>query len=139
MLAHHRAAGDVPAGYIYLMMAGFGTLMLLFAFGLLAGHAGTYEFGMTRVSAPGPDFASFEHVAGLLAEMFARVTSIPLSRTPRPPVWLTAPSPISSIPTASSAPTSFIKKSTLPRITSALASIRWIVGTERPDSSASLR
>jgi len=54
VLAHHRAAGNVRAGYVYLMMAGFGTLMLLLAFGLLAGHAGSYEFGMMRVSAPGP-------------------------------------------------------------------------------------
>ncbi len=53
VLAHHRAAGNVRAGYVYLMMAGFGTLMLVLAFGLLAGHAGTYEFGMMRVSAPG--------------------------------------------------------------------------------------
>jgi hydrogenase-4 component B len=54
VLAHHRVPGNVRAGYVYLMMAGFGTLMLLLGFGLLAGHAGTYEFGMMRVSAPGP-------------------------------------------------------------------------------------
>ena len=41
VLAHHRDAGNVRAGYVYLMMAGFGTLMLLLAFGLLAGPAAT--------------------------------------------------------------------------------------------------
>src|SRR5215218_2933104 len=54
VLAHHRTEGNVRAGYVYLMMAGFGTLMLLLALGLLAGHVGTYEFGMMRISAPDP-------------------------------------------------------------------------------------
>src|SRR5579864_2262617 len=61
------------------------------------------------------------------------------SRTPRPPLWLAALSVISSIPSASSADTSFIKESTLPRITPSLASMRWMVGSDRPDNSASLR
>ena len=56
-----------------------------------------------------------------------------------PALALTAPSAISSIPAASSAPISFISESTLPRITPSLASMRWIVGTDRPDSSASPR
>jgi formate hydrogenlyase subunit 3/multisubunit Na+/H+ antiporter MnhD subunit len=54
VMAHHRTAGNVRAGYVYLMMAGFGTLMLLLALGLLAGHAGTYDFAMMRVTAPSP-------------------------------------------------------------------------------------
>jgi hydrogenase-4 component B len=66
VMAHHRAAGNVRAGYVYLMMAGFGTLMLLLAFGLLAGHAGTYEFGMMRVSAPSPMVASVVLALALL-------------------------------------------------------------------------
>ena len=66
VLAHHRAAGNVRAGYVYLMMAGFGTLMLLLAFGLLAGHAGTYEFGAMRVSAPDPRVAGIVLVLALL-------------------------------------------------------------------------
>ena len=66
VLAHHRAAGNVRAGYVYLMMAGFGTLMLLLAFGLLAGHVGTYEFGMMRVSAPDPQVAGIVLVLALL-------------------------------------------------------------------------
>jgi formate hydrogenlyase subunit 3/multisubunit Na+/H+ antiporter MnhD subunit len=54
VLAHHRTEGNVRAGYVYLMMAGFGTLMLLLALALLAGHAGTYDFAMMRVTAPSP-------------------------------------------------------------------------------------
>src|SRR5262249_58424013 len=37
VMAHHRERDNVRAGYIYLVMASFGTLMLLLAFGLLAG------------------------------------------------------------------------------------------------------
>src|SRR5688500_5089220 len=62
-----------------------------------------------------------------------------LNRTPRPPPGLAAPGPISSRPAALSAAISFIRESTLPRTTSSLASMRWMVGTDRPDSSASLR
>src|SRR5215475_3195091 len=61
------------------------------------------------------------------------------NRTPRPPPWLTAPSPISSIPAAASASTSFIRESTLPRITPSLDSMRWIVGSESPERWARSR
>ena len=44
VMAHHREAGNARAGYIYLVMASFGTLALLLAFGLLAGPAGDYGF-----------------------------------------------------------------------------------------------
>lgn len=43
------------------------------------------------------------------------------------------------MPPPSSAATSFINESTLPRITPSLASMRWMVGSDRPDNSASLR
>jgi hypothetical protein len=46
---------------------------------------------------------------------------------------------MSSTPAASIADVSFTSESTLPRITSSLASMRWMVGTDSPDSSASLR
>ena len=62
-----------------------------------------------------------------------------LNRTPRPPLWLTPPSLMSSTPLFSSAAMSFINESTLPRMTPSLASMRWMVGTERPDRSASRR
>jgi hydrogenase-4 component B len=42
VMAHHRETGNARAGYVYLVMASFGTLALLLAFGLLAGPAGDY-------------------------------------------------------------------------------------------------
>jgi hypothetical protein len=61
-----------------------------------------------------------------------------VSRTPRPPCALAAPSAISSMPAFCSAPTSFISESTLPRTTPSLASMRWMVGRDRLDNSASV-
>ena len=40
------------AGYIYLLMASFGTLSLLLAFGLLAGPGGGYGFDASEVRRP---------------------------------------------------------------------------------------
>ena len=37
VMAHHRDPENIRAGYIYLVMAGIGTLALLLAFGALAG------------------------------------------------------------------------------------------------------
>ena len=48
VMAHHRESGNTRAGYIYLLMASFGTLSLLLAFGLLAGPAGGYAFEAIR-------------------------------------------------------------------------------------------
>ena len=42
---------NVRAGYVYLVMASFGTLALLLAFGLLAGPDGGYAFAAIRGSA----------------------------------------------------------------------------------------
>ncbi len=52
VMAHHREQDNTRAGYIYLVMAGFGTLALLLAFGLLAGPAGTYTFDAMRAGEP---------------------------------------------------------------------------------------
>lgn len=48
VMSHHRDPENRRAGYIYLVMASFGTLALLLAFGLLAGPAGGYAFGEMR-------------------------------------------------------------------------------------------
>jgi hydrogenase-4 component B len=50
VMAHHREAGNTRAGYIYLLMASFGTLALLLAFGLLAGPSGDYAFSAIRAT-----------------------------------------------------------------------------------------
>ncbi len=48
VLAHHRARANTYAGYVYIVMASFGTLALLLAFGLLAGANGDYAFDAIR-------------------------------------------------------------------------------------------
>ena len=48
VLAHHTDAESRRAGVVYLAMAGFGTLALLLAFGLLAGPGGAYDFASMR-------------------------------------------------------------------------------------------
>ena len=42
VMAHHRDHENRHAGYVYIVMASFGTLNLLLAFGLLAGGSGDY-------------------------------------------------------------------------------------------------
>jgi formate hydrogenlyase subunit 3/multisubunit Na+/H+ antiporter MnhD subunit len=52
VMAHHRRSGNAAAGYLYLIMASFGTLALLLAFGLLAGPDGGYAFEAIRAAPP---------------------------------------------------------------------------------------
>jgi len=52
VVSHHRERENVRAGYIYLIMASFGTFCLLLAFGLLAGASGGYAFDTIRQSHP---------------------------------------------------------------------------------------
>ena len=51
VLSSHHDGDNRRAGYIYMLMASFGTMMLLLAFGLLAGTEGHYAFSMMRLSA----------------------------------------------------------------------------------------
>jgi formate hydrogenlyase subunit 3/multisubunit Na+/H+ antiporter MnhD subunit len=50
VMAHHREIGNARAGYVYLVMASFGTLALLLAFGVLAGPSGDYAFSAIRAA-----------------------------------------------------------------------------------------
>jgi hydrogenase-4 component B len=52
VMAHHRERDNAQAGYIYLIMASFGTLALLLTFGLLAGPNGGYAFDAIRATTP---------------------------------------------------------------------------------------
>jgi formate hydrogenlyase subunit 3/multisubunit Na+/H+ antiporter MnhD subunit len=52
VMSHHRVPENVRAGYIYLVMASFGTLALLLGFGLLAGAGGQYTFAAMRAAHP---------------------------------------------------------------------------------------
>ncbi|GBD43335.1 Hydrogenase-4 component B [bacterium HR40] len=44
VLVHHEEGENRRAAYVYLLMAGFGSVCLLLAFGLLAGRDGSYAF-----------------------------------------------------------------------------------------------
>ncbi|HXF15627.1 MAG TPA: hydrogenase 4 subunit B [Burkholderiales bacterium] len=52
VLAHHRSADNVRAGYVYILMASFGTFALLLGYGLLAGPDGNYGFEQIRSQHP---------------------------------------------------------------------------------------
>ena len=58
VMAHHREHDNAKAAYIYLVMASFGTLALLLAFGLLAGPDGGYAFDAMRSAAPSPGLSA---------------------------------------------------------------------------------
>jgi hydrogenase-4 component B len=66
VMAHHRETGNARAGYVYLVMASFGTLSLLLAFGLLAGPAGDYGFAAIRATQHTPYVAALVLVLMLL-------------------------------------------------------------------------
>ncbi len=48
VMVYHQDADNRRAGYVYIVMASFGTLALLLAFGLLAGPTGSYAFAEMR-------------------------------------------------------------------------------------------
>jgi formate hydrogenlyase subunit 3/multisubunit Na+/H+ antiporter MnhD subunit len=58
VMSHHRVPENVRAGYVYLVMASFGTLTLLFAFGLLAGPDGLYTFAQMRAAHPSAELGA---------------------------------------------------------------------------------
>ncbi|TCO69400.1 hydrogenase 4 subunit B [Rhodovulum euryhalinum] len=64
VLTHHREEETRSAAYLYLVMASLGTMMLLLAFGLMAGAAGGYEFAAMREAERSPGVAAL--VLGLM-------------------------------------------------------------------------
>jgi formate hydrogenlyase subunit 3/multisubunit Na+/H+ antiporter MnhD subunit len=66
VLAHHKDAANARAGFIYLVMASFGTLALLLAFGLLAGADGGYVFDQMRSRRPDEAIAGLALVLTLI-------------------------------------------------------------------------
>jgi formate hydrogenlyase subunit 3/multisubunit Na+/H+ antiporter MnhD subunit len=58
VMAHHRAPGTVQAGYVYLLMAAFGSFALLLAFGLLAGAGGDDTFAAIAARPLSPGLAA---------------------------------------------------------------------------------
>ena len=67
VMAHHRVSDNIRAGYVYLIMASFGTLALLLAFGLLAGPDGGYAFAEIRAAQPSAAFAAAVLILALVA------------------------------------------------------------------------
>jgi hydrogenase-4 component B len=95
VMAHHREPGNARAGYIYLLMASFGTLALLLAFGLLAGPDGGYTFDAIR-GAPVSAAAAIAILALALLGAGSKAGLVPLH------VWLplahpAAPSHVSAL------------------------------------------
>ena len=58
VMSHHRIRDNVYAGYVYLLMASFGTLALLLAYGLLGGPDGNYAFATIRSAHPSAAIAA---------------------------------------------------------------------------------
>ena len=95
VMAHHRESDNAKAGYIYLLMASFGTLALLLGFGLLAGPAGDYGFAAIRAAPHTPYAAALVLILTLLGAG-SKAGLVPLH------VWLplahpAAPSHVSSL------------------------------------------
>jgi formate hydrogenlyase subunit 3/multisubunit Na+/H+ antiporter MnhD subunit len=95
VMAHHHDPENRRAGYIYLVMASFGTLCLLLAFGLLAGPEGGYAFASMRAAMPSPGLASLVLIL-VLVGAGSKAGLVPLH------VWLplahpAAPSPVSAL------------------------------------------
>jgi len=66
VMSHHRVLENARAGYVYLVMASFGTLTLLLAFGLLAGPDGLYTFAQMRAAHPSATFGALALMLALI-------------------------------------------------------------------------
>ncbi len=66
VVSHHRDPDNMRAGYLYLVMASFGTLALLLAFGVLAGPDGLYTFAQMRAMHPSAMFVSLAIILALI-------------------------------------------------------------------------
>ncbi|HEY6995603.1 MAG TPA: hydrogenase 4 subunit B [Xanthobacteraceae bacterium] len=66
VMAHHRVGDNIRAGYVYLIMASFGTVALLLTFGLLAGPDGGYAFADMRGGHPSAALAASILVLALI-------------------------------------------------------------------------
>jgi len=95
VMAHHRERENAHAGYVYLVMASFGTLSLLLAFGLLAGPSGGYTFEAIRSADLSPHLSALV-LALVLLGAGSKAGLVPLH------VWLplahpAAPSHVSAL------------------------------------------
>jgi len=95
VMARHQQADNARAGYVYIVMASFGTMALLLAFALLAGPLGAYMFATMRESSVTPGVAGLV-LALVLIGAGSKAGLVPLH------VWLplahpAAPSHVSAL------------------------------------------
>jgi formate hydrogenlyase subunit 3/multisubunit Na+/H+ antiporter MnhD subunit len=95
VLTHHGEDETRRAGYLYLVMAGFGTMVLLLAFGLMAGSQGGYDFATVRAATRSPGLTALI-LALMLVGAGSKAGLVPLH------VWLpvahpAAPSHVSAL------------------------------------------
>ena len=95
VMSHHRVRDNAHAGYVYLVMASFGTLALLLAYGMLAGPDGSYAFAAIRADPPSADVAAVILILALIGSG-SKAGLVPLH------VWLplahpAAPSHVSAL------------------------------------------
>lgn len=95
VMTHHRVEENRRAGYVYIVMASFGTLALLLGFGLMAGPQGAYAFDAMRTHPLSPGLAGLV-LALILLGTGSKAGLIPLH------VWLplahpAAPSHVSAL------------------------------------------
>jgi formate hydrogenlyase subunit 3/multisubunit Na+/H+ antiporter MnhD subunit len=76
VMSHHENRDNARAGYVYLVMASFGTIALLLAFGLLAAGGG-YTFDAMRAAAQAPS-TSFLVLALVLLGAGSKAGVVPL-------------------------------------------------------------
>jgi formate hydrogenlyase subunit 3/multisubunit Na+/H+ antiporter MnhD subunit len=65
VISNHELRENMRAGFVYLLMASFGTLTLLLAFGLLAGPDGNYAFDAIRAAQPAGTVAALIFILAL--------------------------------------------------------------------------
>jgi hydrogenase-4 component B len=65
VISSHHSRENMRAGFVYLLMASFGTLTLLLAFGLLAGSSGNYAFDAIRAAQPAGTVAALIFILAL--------------------------------------------------------------------------
>jgi hydrogenase-4 component B len=66
VMSHHRDPENARAGFVYIVMASFGTFALLLALGLLAGSDGGYAFAAMRGSSPSARVATLALLLALV-------------------------------------------------------------------------
>ena len=86
VLTNHREEETRDAAYLYLVMAGFGTMVLLLAFGLMAGAEGGYDFAAMRAASRSPGLAGLV-LALMMVGAGSKAGLLPLH------VWLPAAHP----------------------------------------------